>query len=127
MNDIFHEKLPEDELRPEQKEGKEKKDTGVGADLDELRVSIYNEKEKHAFESNENKAKLDTQHEIGDLKAHIKPRAETYTPHQEYDKMDEKQIADVATENRKLIESNMKNSVNANPYIPSWLKERANG
>ena len=125
MNDIFHEKLPEDELRPERKEDKENHDRGMGKDLDELKVSIYNEKEKSDAAKKAKEVAEGVKHEASDLKAHIKPRAETHPVHYEYDTMNEEQMANVANENRKLIESNMKNSVNRNPYIPSWLKEKA--
>ncbi len=126
MNDIFPEGRHEDEL-PLDDRGEKHEDYDHTRDqLDDLKVSVYEGKEMQRVKDKEKEISLDTKHEIGDLKAHIKPERRERAPQYAYEEMDEQQIGSVANENRKLIESNMKNSVNTNSYIPKRLKKLAN-
>ncbi|MBP6910778.1 hypothetical protein KBC03_04275 [Patescibacteria group bacterium] len=125
MNDIFPEGKHEDELPLDDAREKHEDYDYTRDSLDDLKVSIYNEEETQRLKDKEKEISLDTKHEVSDLKAHIKPERREHAPQYAYEEMDEQQISSVANENRKLIESNMKNSVNTNPYIPKWLKKLA--
>ncbi len=108
----------------EHEKNKENKDYSSdyrNRELDRLKANVNKEQMKHTIESK-------THGEIYELQSHIQhKKSETYKPNTtHYEEMNEEEITHLAMENRNKIEQEMKHRVSVNPFIPQWLKEKAN-